>query len=229
MSHELNTPLGSVISFAELLLESPAGTDPQVRRDLQRIIGSAGHVTDLVRDILTFSKLGGGRLELELERCPLDELVSDAVAVVEPAMHQSGNRFTVDLPTEAVELYTDRVKVRQCLINVLGNAAKFTSHGQVSLTVQLQDQAVVFSVRDTGIGMSDSEIGRVFEPFVQADGSTTRRFGGTGLGLSITRGLCQLLGGSVTATSTLGAGSTFVLSVPRVSAPTAQQSSGATA
>ena len=214
MSHELNTPLGSIISFAELLLASDVGADPAVKSDLNRIITSASHVADLVRDILTFAKMGSGQLSVELARCRLGELVSEAVTMVEPALEQGKNRFSVLLPAEEVELVTDRVKLRQALINLLSNAAKFTSDGKVELSVELDSDFVVFAISDTGIGMTAEELGRVFEPFVQADTSTTRRFGGTGLGLSITRRLCEMLGGSVHAVSQPGQGSTFVVRLP---------------
>jgi signal transduction histidine kinase len=219
MSHELRTPLSSIISYTQILLAMGAVSRDEVRSDLEKIATSAQHVSDLVGNILTFSKLEAGKMPVDAEDFDVGELVGQAVDMVEPFAKQNENRVVIELPAEPITMHSDPVKVRQSLLNVLGNACKFTSKGNVIIKVSLAtgegSELVRFAVEDTGIGMSDEELGRVFEPFEQADTGTTKRYGGTGLGLSITRRFCAMLGGRVEAKSAPGRGSVFTITLPR--------------
>jgi signal transduction histidine kinase len=219
MSHELRTPLSSIISYTQILLETGVTKEADVRRDLEKIASSARHVSDLVGNILTFSKLEAKKTLVELGSFSLETLVGEALAMVEPLAERNGNRLSVSLPAESVTMHSDAVKVRQSLLNVLGNACKFTANGSVSVQVIVTTEAgkdlVKFVIEDTGIGMSERELAEVFEPFVQADSSTTRRYGGTGLGLSITRRFCTMLGGRIEAESTPSRGSRFTIVLPK--------------
>jgi signal transduction histidine kinase len=220
MSHELRTPLSSIISYAQILLESRTTTEAELKGDLGKIAHSARHVSDLVGSILTFSKLEAGRMLLDLDDFVVADIVRETVVMIEPVAVQNGNRVTVELPKEPVTMHSDAVKVRQSLLNVLGNACKFTSKGTVNLRVSTVvedgDEVVKFEIEDTGIGMTAEELAIVFEPFVQGDRGTTRRYGGTGLGLSITRRFTAMLGGRVDVESTPGQGSRFTIALPRV-------------
>jgi signal transduction histidine kinase len=220
MSHELRTPLSSIISYAQILLESRTTTEAELKGDLGKIARSARHVSDLVGSILTFSKLQAGKMLLDLDDFVVADIVQETVVMVEPVAVQNGNRLTVELPKEPVTMHSDAVKVRQSLLNVLGNACKFTSKGSVRVrvwtAVEDGNELVKFEIEDTGIGMSAEELDTVFEPFVQADSGTTRRYGGTGLGLSITRRFTAMLGGRVEVESTPGQGSRFTIALPRV-------------
>ncbi len=219
MSHELRTPLSSIISYTQLLLDTGAASREEVRADLEKIATSARHVSDLVGNILMFSKLEAGKMLVEASDFDAGTLARDAVAMLEPLAKQNSNRIVVELPDEPIAMHSDEVKVRAALLNVLGNACKFTSNGTVTVRVSLVTregaELVSFAVEDTGIGMSEKELGEVFEPFVQADSGTTRRYGGTGLGLSITRRFCAMLGGEVTAKSAVGRGSVFTIVLPK--------------
>jgi signal transduction histidine kinase len=219
MSHELRTPLSSIISYTQLLLETGVVTRGDVRADLEKIATSARHVSDLVGNILMFSKLEAGKMLVFAEDFDVGELVGEAVDMVEPFAKQNANRVVIELPAEPIAMHSDPVKLRQSLLNVLGNACKFTSKGNVTVRVSLATESsgelVRFAVEDTGIGMSEEELERVFEPFEQADTGTTKRYGGTGLGLSITRRFCAMLGGRVEAKSAPGRGSVFTITLPK--------------
>lgn len=219
MSHELRTPLASIISYTQLLLETGVVTRDDVRADLHRIAASAHHLSGLVGNILMFSKLEAGKMLVDPSDFDVGELVDDAVAMVEALARQNENRVVVELPSEPITMHSDAVKVRQSLLNVLGNACKFTAKGSVTVRVSLarseDGELVRFAVEDTGIGMTEEELSKVFEPFVQADSSTTRRYGGTGLGLSITRRFCAMIGGRVDAESAAGRGSVFTITLPK--------------
>jgi signal transduction histidine kinase len=157
-------------------------------------------------------------MELLIEQFEIVALVADVVSTVQPLAVRSSNQLTLDLATDLSSMYADSAKVRQSLLNLLSNACKFTEEGQVTLRVWREEAesaaVIVFEVRDTGIGMAPEQLDRLFQPFTQADASTTRRYGGTGLGLAITRRFCQMMGGDVTVVSELGHGSMFTMRIP---------------
>jgi PAS domain S-box-containing protein len=219
MSHELRTPLNAIIGYSEMLqeeVEERALTD--LVPDLRKIRSSGRHLLALINDILDLSKIEAGRMEIYRERFAVREVLEEVAATVQPMMARNGNELDVRVTDEVGEITADLVKVRQVLLNLLSNAAKFTDHGQVRLRVDTQDQDghgwITFRIEDSGIGMTDEQMGRLFEAFSQADASTTRRYGGTGLGLVISRRFCQLMGGDIAVESRPGHGSTFIVLLP---------------
>ena len=222
MSHELRTPLNAIIGYAELLSEESDASDP-THRDLQSILSAGRHLLSLVNDVLDLAKIEAGNIQLDLATTALSPLLADVGSTIRPLAARRGNVFVV-VCRATVDFYTDEVKLRQCLLNLLGNAAKFTEKGQITLEVDevgdaSSGRALTFAVCDTGIGMTPEQASRVFQAFEQADTSTTRKYGGTGLGLTITRHLAQALGGTLAVTSEVGRGSTFTLRLPLLSPP----------
>lgn len=220
MSHELRTPLNAIIGYAMLLQEDAqdAGATEAVS-DLDRILRAARHLLMLINDILDLSKIEAGKDEVEYSPVNVRTLVDEAMSAIGPRANLSDVRFEMDLPNQDVYMQTDNLKVRQCLVNLLSNAFKFTEHGHVKLSVALREHefgpVVDFSVEDTGIGISPDKIEKLFDAFVQADTTTTQNFGGTGLGLTITRKLANLLGGSLSVVSQKDEGSVFKLTIPQ--------------
>ena len=220
MSHELRTPLNAIIGYAEILDEDLEDADLQPqRRDLARIRTAARHLLSLINEVLDLSKIEAGRMDVSPEEFCLRTVVSEAVETVIPAAQTNGNTVTLDVDPSLAQAFSDLQKFKQCLLNLLSNAAKFTKQGEVRVTVAPRAGAagvVDITVADTGIGMTQDQLARLFQPFVQADASTNRSFGGTGLGLAITRKLAQLLGGDVSVESDPGKGSAFTLSLPLI-------------
>jgi signal transduction histidine kinase len=227
MSHELRTPLNGIIGYSEMLTEEAhdRGLEDLVP-DLERIQTAGKHLLNLINDILDLSKIEAGKMELHIERFGVLPMIRDVISTVQPLAARNGNTLTLDLPPGAdrIAIVSDLMKIRQCLWNLLSNASKFTHRGRVSLSVRQHTVAgspwITFAVGDTGIGIAPENVGRLFEEFVQADSSTTRRYGGTGLGLAISRRFCQQLGGEITVDSALGVGSTFAIHLPCVAAET---------
>lgn len=218
MSHELRTPLGGIAGYADLMLEGITGPLSEVQKHhATRIKNVSRHLLSIVDEILTFSRLHAGREQVHLADVEAGRVARDAVAVLEPVIRAKGLELTLDLPAVPVLMITDDVKVRQILINLLGNAAKFVDHGRVTMKVAVTeaDELVSFTVVDTGPGISQENLQRVFEPFTQVDASLTRRSTGTGLGLPVSRQLARLLGGDLVLRSDPGAGSSFTLTLPR--------------
>ncbi len=219
MSHELRTPLNAIIGYAEMLQEEAedAGTAESVA-DLKKIHGAGKHLLGLINDILDLSKIEAGKMDLYIETFDLAKTVGEVVDTIKPIVEKNGNRLEVDVPEDVGAMRGDLTKVRQALFNLLSNASKFTENGKISLSVAREtvDGAdwFEFRVKDTGIGMTEEQVARLFQPFTQADASTTRKYGGTGLGLTITRRFCQMLGGDVTVDSKPGEGSTFTIRLP---------------
>jgi signal transduction histidine kinase/CheY-like chemotaxis protein len=228
MSHELRTPLNAIIGYSELLEEE--ATDEGVTAfvpDLQKIRTAGRHLLALINDILDISKIEAGRMELYLESFDVAPMIDNVVTTIQPVIDKNGNTLRVvfeDGTDEdaAGKMRADLTKVRQVLFNLLSNAAKFTEKGTITLAVRRRAGAdfntdmIEFRVTDTGIGMSDEQMDRLFEKFTQADASTTRKYGGTGLGLAISRHFCRMMGGDITVESALGTGSTFSVRLPAV-------------
>ncbi len=219
MSHELRTPLNAVIGYAELVREETVetGKPPEVE-DLDRIINAGDHLLQLINEVLDIAKIEAGEMSVSIETFDLDEFVSSLVDVVRPSLDKNGNDLVVERAYEPLRVAGDQVKLRQILLNLLSNAAKFTEGGTIRFAIATENRDgetfLCATVRDEGIGMSAETLSRLFEPFRQADESTTRRFGGTGLGLAISRGYARLMGGEIDVRSALGAGSTLTLEVP---------------
>jgi len=219
MSHELRTPLNAIIGYSEILIEDATDrADKASMGDLEKIQAAGKHLLGLINDILDLSKIEAGRMDVYLEHVFLTRLVDEMKTIVEPMMKKNGNTLLVDCPQDIGSLQTDLTKLKQSIINLLSNAAKFTKNGTVTLRLarETRDGApwVKFEVIDSGIGMTDEQMGRLFQAFTQADSSTTRNFGGTGLGLTITRHFCAMLGGSIEVKSKPAQGSTFIIVLP---------------
>ncbi len=222
VSHELRTPLNAIIGYSELIeedLHDLSLDDSTMLRDITRIHGAGEHLLALISDVLDLSKIEAGHMELDITEVRVDEFIHELRATAEPLLQSNDNDFEVRAETAPDVIQIDRVKLRQFLFNLLSNAAKFTHEGRVTLTVTQADEEVLFEVEDTGIGMTEAEQQKVFDDFVQADASTTRRYGGTGLGLSLSLRLAHLLGGELAVSSTKNVGSCFVLRVPQETQP----------
>ncbi|HVY87085.1 MAG TPA: ATP-binding protein [Caulobacterales bacterium] len=219
MSHELRTPLNAIIGYAEILQEDAEDTgDKAAVQDLQRILTAAKHLLGLINEVLDLSKIEAGRMEVSANGFDPHELVSELVDTVRPIAEKNDNHLIWKSEPLDGLCASDAMKIRQCVLNLLSNACKFTKHGEVEITLQQRHEhgldQLYFTVRDTGIGMSSEQLARLFQPFVQADPTITQQYGGTGLGLTITRRLAQLLCGDVSVESRSGEGSTFTLRIP---------------
>jgi signal transduction histidine kinase len=220
MSHELRTPLTAILGYSELLEEEFQDRgDTGYIPDVQRVQSAAKHLLALINNMLDLSKIEAGKMELYLEEFALAEVVEEAVSTVVPLLERGATRFIRNYPGELGRVRLDRMKVRQVLLNLLGNAAKFTAGGQIELAVWREatgagEEHVVLRVSDTGIGMSPEQIKRIFEEFAQGSAATTRQYGGTGLGLAISRSFCQRMRGDIEVASSLGEGSTFTVRLP---------------
>ena len=219
MSHELRTPLSAVIGYSEMLEEEAQDAGlPEMLSDLRKINEAARHLLSLVSDVLDLSKIEANRMTAYAEPFSLDPLLRSVADTVQSLVAKRGNRLVLDVAPSLGGMHTDQVKLRQCLLNLLGNAAKFTSDGTITLAARPLERDgrdwVEFAVSDTGIGMSPDQLAQLWGRFVQADSSTTRRYGGTGLGLSLTRAFAVLMGGDVDVSSEQGRGSTFIVRVP---------------
>jgi PAS domain S-box-containing protein len=237
MSHELRTPLNAIIGYSEILQEEAEaeGRENDIA-DIERVLTAARQLLHLINDILDLSKIEAGRMDVAASSFDVAGLVNEATAIVRPSIEKNSNRLQIDLQANLGEAFTDSFKLNQCLLNLLANAAKFTSGGEIVLRARRETcddgDWIEVAVADTGIGMTDEQISRLFQAFVQADVATARRYGGTGLGLVLTRRMIQMLGGDVSVTSAPGKGSTFVLRFPAVlrgNAPPARVDAGAAA
>ena len=228
MSHELRTPLSAIIGYSEMLQEEIAdGTGgSEIGRDVGRIENNARHLLGLINDVLDLSKIESGKMEVYLETFEVEPLLRDVVAGVGGLVGQKGNRLDLRLAPGLGALRSDATKLRQILLNLVGNAAKFTENGTVTLEASRGRggdgaERLRFAVSDTGIGMTPEQVSRLFQRFSQADASTTRRFGGTGLGLSLIKAFADMLGAEVGVESVPGRGSTFTVLIPVEAAPAA--------
>jgi urea transport system substrate-binding protein len=239
MSHELRTPLNAIVGYSELLQEEVEEilADEQLIGDLQKINIAGKNLLAIVSDILDISKIEAGKMDLCLDAFDVPQLIQEVVTTLEPLMLANGNAIQVDYPENMAMMTADLTKVRQILLNLLSNAAKFTQKGKIILEVKINNPGenpgeqvtlnstpmppsdtpwILFRVRDTGIGMSAEQLARLFQPFVQGDDSTTRKYGGTGLGLALVKKFCEMMGGAIAVESELGRGSVFEITLPLV-------------
>jgi signal transduction histidine kinase len=221
MSHELRTPLNAIIGYTEMLHEDAEAEGRETTvKDLARIAGASRHLLQMIDEILDLARIEASRVELSFTPVVVPSFVEELADAARSLARKNANQLSVQLVGDAdtLALQADVTRLRQCMLNLLSNACKFTEKGHVTLRVERAEldgvPGVAFEVQDTGIGMNDEQLARVFQPFEQADASTTRRFGGTGLGLAITSQLVRLMGGTVSAKSAPGQGSTFTLTVP---------------
>jgi signal transduction histidine kinase/CheY-like chemotaxis protein len=221
MSHELRTPLNAIIGYSEMLEEEATGRgEEQTVGDLKKINAAGTHLLALINEILDLSKIEAGKTTLHLEEFSVAALVRDVVTTVRPLVEKNGNELVTDVSRDAATMRADLTKVRQCLLNLLSNATKFTERGRISVKVSREPdqqgahEVIVFTIADTGIGMNREQVEGLFQAFTQADTSTAARFGGSGLGLAISRQFARLMGGDLTADSRPSEGSTFTLRLP---------------
>ncbi|NEQ54935.1 MAG: HAMP domain-containing protein, partial [Leptolyngbya sp. SIO3F4] len=221
MSHELRTPLNSIIGYSEILQEEAeiAGDKSNIP-DLLKIQGSSKHLLNLINSILDLSKIEAGRMELHLEPVNIEDLAQDVISTMHPVAEAKLNTIELSNTIVVETIESDPDKLRQCLLNLLSNANKFTEEGQLTLDIKAigyqSESYLEFTVTDTGIGMEQHQLEKIFEAFTQADTTSTRQYGGTGLGLTITREFVRMLGGTISAHSEPGKGSTFTILIPQV-------------
>ena len=216
MSHELRTPLAAIIGYGELLVDEITGPiNEEQRRQLQRIRLSANHLLAIIDEILTLARIEAGKERVELRVVEIRDLMESVASMAEPLASAKGLGFRINVETEEKTIHTDAVKLRQVLLNLLSNAVKYTDTGEISVKTETRDGVIDFLVTDTGVGVGEDNLEKIFEPFWQVEQTTTRRAGGTGLGLAVTRHFVEMLGGSIAVESTLGNGSTFRVTIPR--------------
>ena len=219
MSHELRTPLNAIIGYSEMLQEDAADLGyVQAVPDLEKIQIAGRHLLGLINDILDLSKIEAGKMTLCVEQFDVTTLITDVVGTAQPLVAAHRNQLQLEIASDAGRMRSDSTKLRQVLLNLLSNAAKFTDRGRILISVARETRDghgwIVIRVKDTGIGMTAEQTSRLFEDFMQADASTTRRYGGTGLGLAISQRFCRMMGGVITAESEPARGSTFIVSLP---------------
>ncbi len=238
MSHELRTPLNAIINYSEMLQEDAQDSGSEdFLPDLEKIQTAGKHLLDMISDILDISKIEAGHVTLYLEHFDVATMIEEVMTTAQPLVEKKGNALALQAKGELGMMYADQPKVRQILLNLLSNAAKFTEKGVITIEIEKVknekpkpkkrnknndfnsasnyiSQFLIFRVSDTGIGMTDEQLQQIFKPFTQADASTTRKYGGTGLGLTISQRLCQILGGEISVESEEGKGSTFIVSLP---------------
>lgn len=213
MSHELRTPLNAIIGYSDLLLEDAATMDkPHFVHDLNSIQTSATHLLDLINTVLDISKIEAGKMQVDVSFFTIKNLLDEILVTLNPAIEGNGNVFEADADFLNFEFETDFFKLKQIFINLIENAAKFTSNGKITLSLhKIESEFVEISVTDSGIGISQNDMNRLFDSFTQVDSSSTRKFDGTGLGLAISQKLSHLLGGDIRVESELGKGATFIV------------------
>jgi phosphoserine phosphatase RsbU/P len=219
MSHELRTPLNAIIGYSELLLEgAEERKDGNLACDLNKIHWAGTHLLGLINSLLDISKIEAGKVEIYAETFSIERVTHDVIQTVQLQANARGNTLCYELDKNLGTMEADLTKVRQCLFNLMSNALKFTEHGVVTVTVKRcmikMAECAQFCISDSGIGMTSEQVGKLFQPFTQADPSIASKYGGTGLGLSISLRLCQMMGGTITVKSELGKGSTFTMTVP---------------
>jgi signal transduction histidine kinase len=233
MSHELRTPLNAIIGYSEILEEEANDLNhPGFISDLRKIRGAGSHLLALIDGILDLSKIEADKMDLRVESFQVDVLIDEVVTTIHPLIQKNKNTLQVHRAKNLGSMRSDLIKVRQVLLNLLSNAAKFTEHGTITLTVErMKDEGgrmkgqeqtfiphpsafILFKVSDTGIGMTSEQMQHLFKAFTQVDNSSTRKYGGSGLGLVISQRFCQMMGGNITVESKKGRGSTFSVYLP---------------
>ncbi|HET8714813.1 MAG TPA: ATP-binding protein, partial [Holophagaceae bacterium] len=222
MSHELRTPLNAIIGFSGMLLQDPSGRMPEdVREDLRIIYENGQNLLAMINQVLDLSKFEAGKMQVELREMDPIPVLEDVRALAAGLVQDRPIRIAYERPAFRARVLGDPDRLRQVFTNLIGNAVKFTEEGEVSIEPALEDGLFKVRIRDTGIGMSEEEILRLFQPFQQVDGSVTRRFGGTGLGLAISRRIMEFMNGEIRVESRKGQGSTFTVELPAL--PTSRQ------
>jgi signal transduction histidine kinase len=215
MSHELRTPLNAILGYTELILDNVYGDmPPQMRDVLERVHSNGKHLLGLINDVLDLSKIEAGQLTLSLDDYSIKDVVHSVFTVVEPLATEKSLSLKVELPNDLPTAHGDERRLAQVLLNLVGNAIKFTDAGEVVIEAAVSNGAYTLSVRDTGLGIASTDQVKIFEEFQQADGSSTKKKGGTGLGLSIARRIVAMHGGRIWVESAPGCGSTFFVNVP---------------
>lgn len=230
ISHELRTPLNAIIGYSEMLAEEyGAAMDVTFGQDIGAVVTAGHHLLALINNILDLSKIEAGKMELFPEEFAVAEIVQAVIATIHPLMDENNNQFVTDFGEDVGMMVADQLKVRQILLNLLSNAAKFTQNGAITLRIRREQNSplsqlhsptdrsrsyLIFQVTDTGMGMSVSQSEGIFDLFMQADSSIANRHGGTGLGLALARQFCHLMGGEITVESALGTGSRFTVELP---------------
>ncbi len=215
MSHELRTPLNAIIGFTRLVLRKTEGQIAPLQSDnLQKVLVSSEHLLKLINGVLDLSKVEAGRMEVFAENFRVEDIIRVATSTVEPMLKDGRVRLVTEIAPEMPTLYTDKEKLRQSLLNLLSNAAKFTEQGQIKVSASSENGSLKLVVADTGIGMTPEALKVIFDEFRQADMSTTRKYGGTGLGLALVKKFAQLMGGDIAAESEAGKGSKFIMTLP---------------
>ena len=217
MSHELRTPLNAIIGYSEMLMEDAEDENEDFIPDLDKINGSGKHLLGLINDILDLSKVESGKMELYIEEFDLKKIVSEVESTIKPLIDKNNNELVIKYNAVEDKMSADLTKIRQILLNLLSNSAKFTKEGTVTISVDKSKSiknSIDFNISDTGIGMTPDQVDKVFKPFTQADEKTTRKFGGTGLGLTITKMFAEMMGGDINLESKEGEGTTFTATIP---------------
>jgi len=215
VSHELRTPLNAILGFNEMILGGVYGDLPEEVKGPLTDVGSSGkHLLRLINDVLDLSKIEAGRMDLALADCSVEDIVTTVRTYLRPLASEKGLEFITQVPGDLPLAHCDGKRITQCLMNLAGNAVKFTREGHVAIAVQQHGDTLVFKVSDTGIGIATGEISNLFAEFRQADATIARDYGGTGLGLSITKKFVEMHGGSIGVESEQGKGSTFTFSIP---------------
>jgi signal transduction histidine kinase len=220
MSHELRTPLNAIIGYSQLLRDDMKadGSEQAHLSDLEKIEQAGRHLLTLINDILDLSKIEMGKTDLYIEELKLSSLIDTVVDTIRPLVEKSNNQLHVDCPQNLYSFKTDPIKLKQILLNLLSNSAKFTEKGEIDLSVKSHrvdgSEWIRFTVKDTGIGIDQTTKDKLFSSFFQADNSTRRKYGGTGLGLTISRHFANMLGGEINVKSETGKGTVFVVDLP---------------
>jgi len=220
MSHELRTPLNTVIGYSEMIeeglsIESEINIE-EITEDIQRIRFAGKHLLALINDILDLSKVEAGKVNLHVETIDVPKLIDELARTMETLIRTNDNVLEIDVDDRVGEWRTDETKLRQILINLLSNAGKFTANGTIGIHASINDNYLMLKVRDSGIGMTQEQLDKIFDAFVQADSSTTKQFGGTGLGLAISHAFVELLNGSIVVQSSVDEGTTFTMMLPKL-------------
>ncbi len=223
MSHELRTPMNAIIGYSDMLHEEAEETGSEWTEDLNKIRISANQLLGLINDVLDFSKIEAGKMQVHAETIDIKELIWELRVIVQGLAQKQNNHLLIECDPDVSLWHTDVTKLRQILLNLLSNACKFTQEGKITLSIQQVVKSnksyLSFKVIDTGIGIEKHQQQKLFQPFIQADSSTTRHYGGTGLGLALSQQLAELLQGQIELQSEMGEGSCFTLCLPHYRQP----------